>query len=435
MTDTASPMALAVNHAMAQMESLRAQFLQGLGIGAASSDIKRPKAWCEYGFPSAVTGDDLYQMWRRNGVAHGAVEKLVSNCWKTAPELVYGGKENSAKQENKTESEWADFAKRTGLWKAFKRADEMRLVRRWSAIIIYFADSKGWSEPVAAGAKRVEKLRPVWASALRATLNDMGDVTHWTYIETNPDGVQLREVQIHPDRIFIVGDTAADALGLLEPAYNDLVSLEKLCGGGGESFLKNAARQLAVTFDKEVDMGDIAAMYGVPLDGLKTEFQKAAQNMNRGNDSLLAMQGAQVSTLVSTVPDPGPIYNCNLQNVAAALDIPTKILVGMQTGERASTEDREYFNSRCQSRRSDLGEEVQDFMRRMIDKGVLPAAAEITIQWDDLNESSQGDKLDNAKKMADTNAAAIDPANEPYTVNEIRMVAGFEPREAGDGDE
>jgi hypothetical protein len=60
------------------------------------------------------------------------------------------------------------------------------------------------------------------------------------------------------------------------------VSLEKVEGGSGESFLKNAARQLALSFDKEIDFGSLASMYGVSVDELQDKFNDAAREMNRG---------------------------------------------------------------------------------------------------------------------------------------------------------
>ncbi|MCP6524873.1 DUF1073 domain-containing protein, partial [Klebsiella pneumoniae] len=76
-----------------------------------------------------------------------------------------------------------------------------------------------------------------------------GQPKMWQYAERLPNG-SSRRVNIHPDRVFILGDYSDDAIGFLEPAYNAFVSLEKVEGGSGESFLKNAARQLNVNFEK-----------------------------------------------------------------------------------------------------------------------------------------------------------------------------------------
>lgn len=422
---------LMVNRSVSSIEGARNALLAG-GMGV---DAKRPKAWCEYGFPETITADMLEGMWRRGGVAYGAVSKIVGNCWKTNPTVVEGGEENNDKKESAAEAEFAKWAKDVRLWKAFRKADELRLVRRYSALILFYADDlKNWSLPVPKNKALVE-VRAVSSKALKVGEQDpsTGRPKFWNYQETNMQGQAVETKQIHPDRIFILGDPACDALGWLEPVYNDLISLEKLCGGGGESFLKNASRQIALTFDKDLDLQNVATMYGVPLDELQDAFQDVARDLNRGNDALLAVQGGQVSTITSVVPDPSPIYNTNLQNIAAGVDIPAKILVGSQTGERASTEDRGYFNARCQARRvSELSDEIQDFLAKIAPFNTVRFPAEITIDWDDLNESSRSEKLANVKLMADINAQAIDPADQPFTVNEQRVEGGFEPNADGD---
>ncbi len=185
--------------------------------------------------------------------------------------------------------------------------------------------------------------------------------------------------------------------------YNACVSLEKVEGGSGESFLKNAARQLNVNFEKEIDFNNLASLYGVSMDELQDKFNEVAGEMNRGNDVLMTTQGATVTPLVTAVADPSATYNVNLQTFAASVDIPVKVLVGMQTGERASTEDQKYFNARCQSRRGDLSFEIEDFSDKLIDLKIIDAVSEKTVIWDDLNEQTGTEKLANAKTMAEIN--------------------------------
>ncbi len=76
--------------------------------------------------------------------------------------------------------------------------------------------------------------------------------------------------------------------------------------------------------------------------------------MNRGQDQTVITKGATVTPLVATVPDPIPAFDVSLQSFCASIRIPSKIIVGNQTGERASTEDQKTFNKRCQGRRVSL---------------------------------------------------------------------------------
>ena len=430
MTNDEKQMQLAVNHALSEMQIARSRMAMVSG-GMGGGDEKRPKAWQEYGFPMAVTNQMLYSMWERNGVAFGAVAKVIGNCWKSPPAVIEGGEEDDDRKETPFDKEVSKLAKSLRMWSVFKEADKRRLACRYCALVLRFADNKSMDQGVEKGVKKLVQILPVWSLNIKVKqyVTDSNNERYglpamWTYTEELDNGFK-REVDVHPDRVFVLGDYTGDSPGFLTPAYNSLVSLEKVEGGSGESFLKNAARQLSINYDKSIDPVELAKMYGVEPDGFKNALDEAAKKLNMGNDSMMATLGATVTPLVSTVPDPTLTYDVNLQTVASALDIPTKILVGQQQGDRASTEDREYFNARCQSRRNDIGDEVAEFMQFIADRGVIKLPSEITIVWDDLNESTPSAKLDNAKKMADANGAASVPGEEVFTRDEIRAAAGY----------
>lgn len=419
---------LAVNHAINDARLARARM--GMLNPSMGLDAKRNSAWCEYGFPEQVTYENLYALYRRGGIAHGAVEKLVGKCWQTNPEIIEGDDAD----ESENETTWEKKSKQVftnRLWRAFADADRRRLVGRYAGILLHIRDGKDWNLPAIKG-RGLQKVSVAWAGSLTVSEWDTGlnsktygQPKMWQYAERLPNG-SSRRVNIHPDRVFILGDYSDDAIGFLEPAYNAFVSLEKVEGGSGESFLKNAARQLALSFDKEIDFGSIASMYGVKVDELQDKFNDAAREMNRGNDVLISLQGASVTSLVSPVSDPSPTYNVNLQTAAAGVDIPTRILVGNQQAERSSTEDQKYFNARCQSRRGELSFEIEDFCDKLIELQVIDAVVQKAVIWDDLSAQSDSEKLDAALKMAQINSASIATGEQPFTGEEIRTVAGYE---------
>ncbi|EPK7689610.1 anti-CBASS protein Acb1 family protein [Serratia marcescens] len=435
---------LAVSHALndARIERARMAML-GPSMGL---DNKRGSAWCEYGFPEQITYDNLYSLYRRGGIAHGAVEKLVGKCWQTNPEIIEGDKTD----EKRAETDWEKKLKpvfTNRLWRAFADADRRRLVGRYSGILLHIRDNQPWNLEVTRG-RGLEKVTVAWAGSLNVSEWDTGinSKTYgkpkmWQYTERLPNGGS-RRVDIHPDRIFILGDYTDDAIGFLEPAYNAFVSLEKVEGGSGESFLKNAARQLALSFDKDIDFGSLASMYGVSVDELQDKFNEAAREMNRGNDVLMSLQGAAVTSLVSPVSDPSPTYAVNLQTASAGVDIPSRILVGNQQAERSSTEDQKYMNGRCQSRRGDLSFEIEDFCDKLIDLRIIDSVGHKTVIWDDLNQQTRAERLADSKAMAEVNKAMVESGDTaPFSGEEIRTAAGFETEggdqlgETGDDDE
>lgn len=421
-------MKLAVNHMVSDAIARARMALVNPTMGL---DAKRSSAWCEYGFKQDLTFEDLYKLFRRGGIAFGGVTKLVGNCWKTSPQVIEGDKADKYKKETTWEASFKKYVNKR-IWKAFKEADQKRLVGRYAGLILHINDSGKWHEPVTKS-KLLKKATPAWANAIKPTdwVTDInspnyGQPSMWQYTETLPNG-GTRNINIHPDRIFILGDYSVDAIGFLEPAYNAFVSLEKVEGGSGESFLKNAARQLNINYEKEASLDEMARMYGVDIAGLQEIYNEVAREINAGNDSVLVTKGANVSPMVTAVSDPTPTYMVNLQTASAAMDIPSKILVGMQTGERASTEDQKYFNARCQSRReSELSFEIEDFIDHLINIKVLEPIGEKTVVWDDLNEQSSIDKLDSAEKMSRINQAALATGEPVFSVEEIRTAAGYE---------
>lgn len=431
----ADNLTLAVNHAIGDAIS-RARMRAANPL--AGIDSKRPQAWCEYGFPQEITFEDFAGLYRRGGLAHGAVNKLIGTCWKTPPQVIEGEEQDRAKELTAWEKAIKPVFARVRLWRAFAEADKRRLVGRYAGLLLQLRDNRAWDQPVTAGAKALARVIPAWAGSLTSQEFDTdpkseryGEPKMWQYTETLPGGNVSRR-NIHPDRVFILGDYSGDAIGFLEPAFNAFISLEKVEGGSGESFLKNAARQLGVNIDKDVNLNEIATMYGVSVDQLQQKFNDAAREVNRGNDLMLITQGATTSALVSNIPDPRPTYDINLQTISAALDIPSKILVGMQTGERASSEDQKYFNARCQSRRSELTYEINDFVAHLMRIGVVDLKAEFTAIWDDLTSATQVDRLGEAKIMAEINTAALASGDAVFSTEEIRDAAGFEPEERPD---
>lgn len=438
----AEPLQLALNHALAER---RAYINRSLSTGHALDD-KRRNAWKEYGYPSALQFDDFFNLYERHGVAHGVVSRLTEKCWETLPRVIEGDEFDDKRPVTAWEKEFNALAKRLRLWNRFMDADRRRLVGHYSGLLLQVADSKRWDQSITGKAALVRVI-PAWEGQLKATAWDensasptYGDVTMWQYeeaaVEPNPEtSTHRRSVSVHPSRVVVVGDYR-DGVPFLKAGYNDFVNLEKILGGSGESFLKNAARQIAVEYDKDVDLGQIARDYGVSPTELQTLFNEAARDLNQGLDVLLSVQGGKASALVAAVPDPEPHFNVALQSACASVRIPSKIVVGNQTGERASTEDLADFNKRCQGRRLNvLDADIETLVNHLMQYKLLSPVpgGEFAVIWDDLTESSALEKLEQAGKMADINQKMTGGGEPvPFSSAEIRDTAGYDAAEGAD---
>jgi hypothetical protein len=135
----------------------------------------------------------------------------------------------------------------------------------------------------------------------------------------------------------------------------------------------------------------------------------------------------KATTLAITLPSPEHFHAIALQEFAASMSCPLKILIGSQTGERASTEDSAEWSQTCMSRRT--GQVIPNTMglvRRLERFNILPAKP-WHIEWTDLTESSMGEKIDRADKMADVNQKMKDTGEIVFTCEEIREVVDLEP--------
>lgn len=429
---------LALNAALNQRAIAASRFSALFPQG--SSDAKRSCAWKEYGYKDCLLFDDFYKLYAREGVAHGAVNKLVDKCWETDPELIEGEEKDKARKETPWEREFKQLAKRTKLWESVREADKRRLVGEYSALIMQVRDNKSWDQPLArANSAQLVKLIPAWEGQLKVVQWDdnpasetYGDPVAYQYCEPPVDGGASRDVVIHHSRVLILGDLR-EGESFLQAGYNAFVNLEKIVGGSGESFLKNSSRQLHVGFDKEVDLADIARAYGVEMSELQTIFDDVTRGMNTGQDQTIITQGGTVTPLVATVPDPVPHYSVALQTASASVSIPAKVLVGNQTGERASTEDIKDFNKRAQGRRVNaLSADIEMIVERFMQLGILRRVVS-TVIWSDLTEQSLEERLANVMKMADVNQKMAGFGDIVFTSAEMREVAGYLPLEQEEG--
>ena len=119
---------LAVNHALAvnsaAIERARQLAANPMGLGM---DAKRSQAWCEYGWKEKIEFQDLYNAYKRGGLAFGAVTKLIGKCWGTMPWIIEGEEQQDATKLTAWEQGLQALLPED-IWAKFEEADKRRLV-------------------------------------------------------------------------------------------------------------------------------------------------------------------------------------------------------------------------------------------------------------------------------------------------------------------
>ncbi|EBG0542784.1 DUF1073 domain-containing protein [Salmonella enterica subsp. enterica] len=423
-----------------------------------TANRKRKRLYEEFGYPDSVNFDDFYRAYKRNAVARAAVRRMVDNCWQDNPEIFEGEeKKDGAKKDSAWDKQVNKLFKKR--WKQIKGADRRNLVGNYSALLIQLRDGGDWREAVNRATvrllseKALVRLIPVWEAQLDVSRWDedpqsetfgMPAMYQYTEIPVGSDnGKPGRIIDVHPDRVFILAegadDGSMDGESMLEAGFNKLLDIEKISGGSAEGFLKNASRQIAFNFSKDVNFAKLAKALGVSESEVSAAMDSQVRELNRNVDSAVMMQDGSASVLSVAAADPEPTWRTALNEFCATIPIPVKILIGMQTGERASTEDGKDWAKTGNARRAGfLTDVVEGIVRWFINLEIIPAPAseEITVSWFDLLAPSQAEKIANMDKMADvavktTNAFGRSALSE----NEIRTAGELQPQKEFEEDD
>ncbi|WP_330983623.1 MULTISPECIES: anti-CBASS protein Acb1 family protein [Enterobacterales] len=416
-----------------------------------TANTKRTRLYQEFGYPLHVGFGDFYRAYARNAIAAAAIKRMNDGCWEDYPEIYEGDKKEDATQQTSWDKQVNTLFKK--YWKQIKGADKRNTVGHYSALLVQLKDGKEWKDSVdrnqirLLAEKAIVKLIPVWEAQLEPVeweddpqSEKFGDPKMYRFTQLpvgNPVGSSPgRDINVHPDRVFILAEGADDdnpysGESMLEAGFNKLLDIEKISGGSAEGFLKNASRQLNYNFSAKTDFANLAKALGVTEGQLSDALHDQTRRLNSNTDSAVFMQEGTASVLSVEAADPEPTWRTALNEFCATIPIAVKILIGMQTGERASTEDAKDWAKTRKSRRDGfLTEMIKGVVAWFTDLGIIPATAqpEITVAWSDLLAPSEADKIANMDKMADVAKKTTDAFLRPaVTENEVRAAGGMEP--------
>lgn len=390
----------------------------------------------DFGYKDDVDFYDLYELYKRNGVAKAVVNKTVGKTWQTMPRLVVGEEDHS---ETPVELEIKKAFRKMRFWQMLQETDKRSLVGEYSGVIFRFADGQNFDQPVErvpGGLDGLVGVIPAWEGQLQVSEWDQdrtsptyGEPKMMTFTESSvdPDQGKTRAFYVHPDRVYIWSqDRTTFNDSDMEASYNSLVDMVKLRGSGGEGFWKNAKSQPVLEASPDVNFGQLAQMLGTDISGLPEALDNVVADWNKGFDQSLLLQGMSATTLGVTLPQPQEFYDIASHEVAAAWNIPHKILFGNQTGERASSEDEKQWSLHNMSRRNSMViPNIMDVVDRLVDVGVL-TDQDWALDWEDLTSATDGERLEKAKGMSQINRDAAATGDVVFTDGEIRNVMGYE---------
>lgn len=394
----------------------------------------------DFGWPKELKFPDFKRMYERNSLAAAAVDKTVAKTWETNPALW----ESENPKESTLEKEILEHFEDFNIWRALMETDRRSMVGQYAAFIMLLGDNQKLDQPVTRMAPGIASLLgivPCWENQIKpVSYNedqlspDYGKPLMFEFTEySNSNPATHRAVRVHADRVVVWSeDGTLDGRSILEPGFNDLLDAEKVRGAGGEGFWKTSRGAPIIEAGEGQSPASVAKNMGVTPAELIDKINDQLDDFQQGFDKGLMLGGMTAKPLQISLPNPEGFHNIPVSCFSASVNMPVRVLLGNQTGERASTEDAKEWSKVNMARRSNLAIPViRVFVRRLVKFGVLPDVR-WTVGWDDLTEATAAEKLERSSKMSDINAKTL-PGDVPaFLPDEIREAAGYKPLEEVD---
>jgi len=383
------------------------------------------------GYPDTLSYDDYYQAFRRIGICKRIIKANVDFTWRTHPII----KQDKNRGKANIQSEIEQLDKRLKLFNVLKRADTLACIGQYSILVIGTKDGEKLDTPLKKG-NGIEDIAFLTAySEKQAAVNTWDTNTNSpryglpeTYrINVQGQGLTTVSHLIHHSRVIHIADDTIDneiyGTPKLEAPFNYIHDLYKTVGSSAEMFWLGAYQGLVFSVDGEKTLNVTPEALDEMDKNIEEYYNKARRN--------LKLYGTEVHSLPSITPNPSGIVDVLLQLISAASGIPTRILLGSEQGQLASSTDRDMFLSMIAGRRENFADGVvlEPLINRLIEHGYIQSQGDYEIEWTPLIERDAGERLLDAQRMVQTARQAVGPTGEIGEVirlEEIREAMGLD---------
>ena len=410
--------------------------------------------YATYGYAQTVTFEMMLRKYQRQDIAQRIVDTDPKAIWTDPPRPV-----SSLSEEYR--NAWQNVFRRHNLFDTFYRADKLAGLGRFSIILFGFDDvqsTEDLAKPVQPGPRKLLYTQPYGEDVVTISALD-GDPSSSNYgspalykispslhaSDTLLDSsitskIKAKTFEVHASRVIHVAENTLEDSFYGQPrllrVYNLLEDLQKVVGGSAETFWLTSNRGLHVDVDKEMDFTtDDAANLADEIDEYMHELRR-----------VIRTKGVSVKPLGSDVADPQGPFRVITAVLAAATGIPQRILLGAESGQLASAQDRANWARRVDERRVLFAEPVilRPATSLLESVGLLPQLPDntaIEFRWPDafkqnpLEIAQTG--AQRARSLTNTTRALESP-NSPISIVEARKILqledlGLDPEEVPEG--
>lgn len=216
--------------------------------------------------------------------------------------------------------------------------------------------------------------------------------------------------KIHHSRVIhVVGDVFDDELrspSVLLQSLNRIDDIEKILGGSAEAYWRSAYQGLVATPPESAGAGAMGGSLADKGEKLHDQIEQYVHNMQR-----VIFSSADVETLDTTVSPPTEHVESQYRAISAGHNIPQSILMGNETGERATEQDLRILHERAGDYRTGFcaSRVLRPTLDRLLQWGVFPPpeGEGYRVEWPELGEPTEQERAEIMK----TKAAALKAAS------------------------
>lgn len=373
--------------------SLTSELVKRMGLGAAGLRFGGKRDyWNVLGYENTITFQNYLLQYTRGGIAKRIVTAPVKGTWRIQPMVVEGKLDEEI---TPFENAWMDLATRLKAHHYFARVDKLAGIGQFGVLII--GTRRGsLDQPltIVSGPEDITYLAAYSQqyisidSIVTDSANPRFGLPEFYKISSkafNQPGTKMAvpvvDKLIHHSRVIHVAENTLDGEIYGEPrlqcVFNLLDDLIKVTGGSAEAFWLVANRGMQINVDGETELAEEDAKK------LSDEVEEFQHQLRR----FIRTKGVEIHPLGGEGVDPRGAFEVIISLIAGASEIPRRILLGSESGELASSQDRSNWNERLYERRTQFAEPIilRPFIDRMIAIQALPTPKEpYKIIWDDM---------------------------------------------------
>lgn len=355
----------------------------------------------ELGYLRTLNFTDYLSRYKRGDIAAKVVDAFPEATWRNEPVV--------KSEDEKFLEEYEKLKTRTHMYHYLGRADRVSGIGRYSVLLIGSAGGAALDTPMTNldGQEDILYFAPYHEGNAKILSLDL-DTSSSRFgmpllysIRFNGDLIVggtnttgAMPTNVHWTRVVHLADNLVedDIFGApsMERVWNKLDDLDKVIGGSSEAVWQAANRGIQFDMDKDALL--------TPED--EEAFSDEIDEYEHGQRRYIRTQAITAKVLGSDVPDPRGAYQTVVSSISGATGIPQRILLGSETGQKASEQDERNFNSRVKERQElyvtplVLGPLLVRFQAL----GALPEA-DFKIEWPDLGTLTEKEEADVAARL------------------------------------